>query len=233
MSEYTEHVRCISTSSLDSNSTSEHATDIGKTSDKYCKTICPIRRIKCFGILIGLWNEWPENRGLMPDGSHELYLCLFVNTELGPHSALVQWTSGFYSGVKQSNHSISNSHPVSSRRYKTLHSDRQRSRNLLWKNFKHILVADRMYQMKAIILGFAFCLRQGMLYYPFLVLRTGRCDFRILIGARSVPFTNCPDLFWRPLFLLFNKYRCYFSAVEPPRHDVHHSLPTSAEIENV
>jgi len=71
MSKYVEHVRCISTSSLDRNRTSVHATDIGKTPDKYCKYICPIRRIKFFGILIGLWNGWPENWGLMPGGSHE------------------------------------------------------------------------------------------------------------------------------------------------------------------
>jgi len=57
MSECMEHVRCISTSSLDRNRTLGHVTDIGKTPDKYCKHICPIRRIKCFGILTGLWNE--------------------------------------------------------------------------------------------------------------------------------------------------------------------------------
>ena len=42
MSDYVEHVRCISTSSLDMNRTSEHATDMGKTPDKYFKHICPI-----------------------------------------------------------------------------------------------------------------------------------------------------------------------------------------------
>jgi len=90
MSEYVEHVRCISTSFLDRNRTSEHATDAGKTPDKYCKLICPIRRINCFGILIGLWNEWRENRGLMPGGNHEFYFCLFVNTDWGLTWPLVQ-----------------------------------------------------------------------------------------------------------------------------------------------
>lgn len=37
MSEYMEHVRCISTSSLDRDRTSKHATDVGKTPDKYWK----------------------------------------------------------------------------------------------------------------------------------------------------------------------------------------------------
>jgi hypothetical protein len=56
MSEYVEHVRCISTSSLDMNRTSEHEMGIGKSPDKYCKYVCPLRRIKFFVILIGLWN---------------------------------------------------------------------------------------------------------------------------------------------------------------------------------
>ena len=90
MSEYVEHVRCISTFSLDRNRHLEHATDLRKTPDKYCKYICPIRRIKCFGVLIGLWNEGPESRGLMPGGSHEIYLCLFVNTDSDLTRPLVQ-----------------------------------------------------------------------------------------------------------------------------------------------
>lgn len=119
-SEYVEHVRCISTFSLDRNRTLELATDTRKTTNKYCKFICPIRRIKCFGILIGLWNEWPESRGLMPGGSHEFFLCLFVNIGSDVTRPLFQRTSGFYTAVNQSDRAVSNSHLISSRRYKTL-----------------------------------------------------------------------------------------------------------------
>lgn len=147
--------------SVGRNGTSDHATDIRKTSDKYCKYICPVRRINCFGILIGFWNEWPESRGLIPGGSHEFYLCLFVNTGSDLTRPLVQWTSGFYAAVNQLDHAVSNSHPVSSRCYKALCSDRLRSRNLQRKNFKFILVAEHRYQVKAIFLRFYFRFETG------------------------------------------------------------------------
>jgi hypothetical protein len=206
-SEYVEHVRCTSTISLDRNRNLERVMDIRKTPNKYCKYICPILGIKCFGILIGLWNEWPESRGLMPGGSHEFYLCLFVNTGSDLTRTLVQRTSGFYTAVNQSGHAVSNSHPISSRCYKTLHSDRQRSRKLQRKFFKFICGVDRRYQMKAIFLRVCFLFETGHAVLSTFSITVCTIWYSNPDRVKKCVFSKSSRPVLQTTFLLFDKYK--------------------------
>jgi len=98
---------------------------------------------------------------------------------------------------------------------------------------KFLLVADRRYQMKAIILWVCFPFETGRAVLSTFSFTVWTIRSMIPDKARNVSFPNHPDRFWSPRFLLFNNYRCYFSTVELPKHDVHHWLPTIADIGNV